>query len=190
MIVLGIDPGLMCTGWGVIEDTNKNNLICTSLPNSSYASASRLSFIGCGVIKTNPKEIELGKRLNIIFDGVSEVIDQYQPNTGAIEDLYMNHLNPRSTLKLGYARGVAITAMSKKGLNVKEFAPTIVKKTVSGYGMADKGMVANRVMMILGKNCPLVSKDAADALAIAISGSCFDKLSNIKNTLYSNTKRR
>jgi crossover junction endodeoxyribonuclease RuvC len=96
---------------------------------------------------------------------------------GAIEDLYVNALNPRSTLKLGCARGAAFTAMSSKqsqlvGLRVKEYAPTVVKKVVSGYGLADKNLAANRVMMLLGKSCPAVTKDAADALAIAICGSC------------------
>jgi crossover junction endodeoxyribonuclease RuvC len=125
-----------------------------------------LSYIAHGVIKTKPHD-ELGVRLNHIFEGVSEVVDQYKPDVGAIEDLYVNALNPRSTLKLGCARGTAFTAMSGKqsqlvGLSVKEYAPIVVKKTVSGYGLADKNLVANRVMLILGKSCPIVTKDAAD----------------------------
>jgi crossover junction endodeoxyribonuclease RuvC len=123
------------------------------------------------VIKTSPKD-ELGARLSYIFEEVSEVVEQYHPDIGAIEDLYVNAKNPRSTLKLGCARGAAFTAMSSNGLSVKEHPPTIVKKAVSGYGLADKDLVAQRVKMILGSDCPVVSKDGADALAIAICSSC------------------
>jgi crossover junction endodeoxyribonuclease RuvC len=82
--------------------------------------------------------------LSYIFQGVSEIVGQYHPDIGAIEDLYVNALNPRSTLKLGAARGVALVAMSSKGLSVSEYSPTIVKKVVSGYGLADKDLVAQR----------------------------------------------
>ncbi|MDR1032102.1 MAG: crossover junction endodeoxyribonuclease RuvC [Holosporales bacterium] len=133
----------------------------------------QLSYVGHGVIKTRPKD-ELGVRLSYIFTKLSDVVAQYRPDIAAIEDIFVNAKNPRSTLKLGCARGAALVALriTIEGVEIKEFPPTIVKRYVSGYGLADKDLVAQRVKMILGKECPAVSKDGADALAIAICGSC------------------
>ena len=118
MIILGIGPGLGRTGWGVIADGYRvSNPVTISgigdVHGQTRLAVRQLSYIAHGVIKTKPSN-ELGVRLNHIFQEVSEVVEQCHPDIGAIEDLYVNALNPRSTLKLSCARGSALTAMSSK----------------------------------------------------------------------------
>ena len=149
MIILGIDPGLRTTGFGVIEKHGN-----------------KLRYIASGTIKTDAKEGELPGRLKIILDGVCEVVRTYQPTVAAIEKVFVN-VNPHSTLLLGQARGAAITAMVGCNLDVAEYSPTQVKQAVVGTGRAAKAQVQDMVARLLVLP-GLPGSDAADALGVAI----------------------
>jgi len=145
--ILGIDPGLRVTGFGVIEQQNK-----------------QIKYVTSGRIKTSGSD--LSERLKEIVDGVGEVIAQYGPDVAAIEKVFVN-VNPQSTLLLGQARGAAIAAVVMKNVAVAEFTALQVKQSVVGNGHADKSQVQEMVRRLL--SLPAVpSTDAADALACAI----------------------
>jgi crossover junction endodeoxyribonuclease RuvC len=146
--ILGIDPGLRRTGWGLIEVTGN-----------------RLSFVACGSVETSERAT-LGVRLVTIHDGLAQVIGQFSPHEAAVEATFVN-VNGASTLKLGQARGVAMLVPSQLGLDVSEYAPNLVKKTIVGAGHADKTQIRVMIGVLLPKADPQ-SDDAADALAIAI----------------------
>jgi crossover junction endodeoxyribonuclease RuvC len=146
--ILGIDPGLRNTGWGLIE-----------------ASGSRLSFVACGSIQTDAAT-SLADRLASIHRLLTALIDRDQPHEAAVEETFVNR-DPQSTLKLGQARGVTLAALALKDLPVSEYAANLVKKTVVGVGHAEKKQVAMMVKMLLPSSSAL-SPDAADALAVAI----------------------
>lgn len=148
MLILGIDPGLQKTGWGIIQ----------SIDN-------RLSYCASGLIKTNAKDI-LSARLAHLHQGLSEIIKAYQPQAAAIEETFVNK-NPQSTLKLGQARGVLIAVPALHGLEVAEYATNKIKKSVVGSGHADKNQMQMMVKTLL-PTCGQVSEDEADALAVAI----------------------
>ncbi|MBY0467596.1 MAG: crossover junction endodeoxyribonuclease RuvC [Burkholderiaceae bacterium] len=150
MRILGIDPGLRVTGFGIIE-----------------SEGSKLHYIASGTIKTDAVAIgELPARLKIIFDGVREVTTRYQPSCAAVEIVFVN-VNPQSTLLLGQARGAAITGLVTGGLEVSEYTALQMKKAIVGHGHARKEQVQEMVMRLL--QLPgLPSKDAADALGLAI----------------------
>lgn len=145
--ILGIDPGLRHCGWGVIT-----------------LDGTRLGFVDCGTISPDPK-MEMAARLLALFDGMSSIVERYKPARAAIEDTFVN-ANPASALKLGHARAAALLAPAHAGLDVASFAPTAVKKAVVGTGRADKTQIAAMIAMLLPG--ATASKDAADALAIAI----------------------
>jgi crossover junction endodeoxyribonuclease RuvC len=147
--ILGIDPGLRRTGWGVIE-----------------SEGNRLSFIGCGSVEP-PDNLPLAIRLLAIHDGLSAVLRDLKPQEAAVEQTFVNK-DGVATLKLGQARGVAMLAPAMFGIAVSEYAPNQVKKTVVGAGHADKNQVAVMLKILLPKAEP-ASADAADALAIAIT---------------------
>lgn len=146
-VILGIDPGLQHTGWGVIA-SNTN----------------RLSFIACGIIHTDPK-LTTPKRLRQLHDGLQQVIALHKPQEAAVEETFVNK-NSLTSLKLGQARGAILLSVSLEGLMIAEYSATLVKKSVVGNGHADKGQVAMMVGTLL-PGCK-ASKDAADALAVAI----------------------
>lgn len=148
MRVLGIDPGLENTGWGIIE-----------------TQGSRLIFIAAGVVKTSPAE-KVAKRLLKIYEGLSGVVRDWQPETAAIEETFVNK-NAASSLKLGQARGVAMLVPASYGLEVAEYSANLVKKSVVGTGHAAKDQVGLMVRMLL-PGCGDMTADAADALAVAI----------------------
>jgi crossover junction endodeoxyribonuclease RuvC len=148
MIILGIDPALRTTGFGVIEKQG-----------------SRLRYIASGTIKTG-SETALPPRLKVILASISEVIATYRPACAAIEKVFVN-VNPQSTLLLGQARGAAITALVGADLDVAEFTPTQIKQAVVGTGKASKAQVQDMVARLL-KLPGLPGSDAADALAVAI----------------------
>lgn len=148
MIILGIDPGLRTTGFGVIEKHGQ-----------------RLRYIASGTIKTGT-EGALPPRLKIILGGISEVVATYKPACAAIEKVFVN-VNPQSTLLLGAARGAAITALVGADLEVAEYTPAEVKQAVVGSGKAVKAQVQEMVARLL-KLPGLPGTDAADALGIAI----------------------
>lgn len=146
--ILGIDPGSRITGYGIIESDRGN-----------------LSFVACGVVKTNTN-FPFANRINEIFEGINEVVQLHCPTTAAVEDVFMS-TNPRTALKLGQARGAAVVAVMQNGLSVKDYSPRMVKQAVAGYGQADKEQVQHMVKVLLSlKGTP--SSDAADALAVAI----------------------
>jgi crossover junction endodeoxyribonuclease RuvC len=148
MIILGIDPGLRTTGFGVIEKQG-----------------AKLRYIASGTIKTG-LEGALPPRLKIILDGVSEVVATYGPVCAAIEKVFVN-VNPQSTLLLGQARGAAITALVGADLDVSEYTAVQVKQAVVGTGKAAKAQVQDMVSRLL-KLPGLPGSDAADALGVAI----------------------
>lgn len=148
MRILGIDPGLGHTGWGIIDHKG-----------------SRLSFVAAGVIEPNTK-LEMAERLKIIHDELHKIIEVYQPVAAALEETFVN-TNAKSSLKLGQARGVAMLVPALNGLMVSEYAANTVKKSVVGAGHADKTQVQMMVKMLL-PNCGEVGADAADALSVAI----------------------
>jgi crossover junction endodeoxyribonuclease RuvC len=161
--IIGIDPGLVCTGFGVIE-----------------VEGTRLHYIASGTIKTSSAKLgDLPSRLKIIFDGVREVCARYAPTCAAIEIVFVN-VNPQSTLLLGQARGAAITAMVSSELPVAEYTALQMKKAIVGQGHARKEQIQEMVKRLL--ELPgLPGKDAADALGLAIchahAGSSFAAIS-------------
>ena len=148
MRLIGLDPGLRNTGWGVIAV--KDN---------------RLSHIADGVIHSTGN-LSLAERLVQLHDGLSLVIAEYAPQEAAVEETFVN-TNPASTLKLGQARGIALLVPAQHGLPVDEYTPNQVKKTVVGSGHAAKEQVQMMVKTLL-PGCEIASADAADALAVAI----------------------
>jgi crossover junction endodeoxyribonuclease RuvC len=150
MRILGIDPGLRTTGFGVIE-----------------AKGSKLSYVASGTIKTESvTSSALPLRLKVIFDGVREVTRRYQPQCASVEIVFVN-VNPQSTLLLGQARGAAITALVSVDLAVAEYTALQMKKATVGHGKASKDQVQAMVMRLL-QLPSLPGKDAADALGLAI----------------------
>jgi crossover junction endodeoxyribonuclease RuvC len=147
--ILGIDPGLRRTGWGVIE-----------------IDGNRLIFIGCGSVEP-PDGLPLASRLRGIHEGLATVLGDFRPAEAAVEQTFVNK-DGVATLKLGQARGVAMLAPAMFGISVAEYAPNQVKKTVVGAGHADKNQILMMLKILLPKAEPK-SPDAADALAVAIT---------------------
>ena len=146
--IIGIDPGLRRTGWGVIE----------TLGNS-------LRFVAAGTIKSDEKA-PLAVRLRQLHDGLRAVIVDQSPDEAAVEQTFVNK-DAVATLKLGQARGIAMLVPALAGLNVAEYAPNAVKKSVVGAGHADKGQIHMMVKVLMPK-ASFDSEHAADALAVAI----------------------
>ena len=146
--ILGIDPGLRKTGWGVI-----------------LSEGTKLAFIACGVVESDQKAV-LAERLRQLHDGIAGVIAAHAPGEVAVEETFVNR-DPQSALKLGQARGVALVVPALAGLEVAEYAANLVKKTVVGVGHADKKQVQAMIRVLLPK-AETKSADAADALAVAI----------------------
>src|SRR5579863_4782716 len=147
--ILGIDPGLRRTGWGVIE-TDGNRLI----------------YVGCGSVEP-AEDLPLANRLLAIHEGLAAVLADFRPVEAAVEQTFVNK-DGGATLKLGQARGVAMLAPAMSGISVAEYAPNQVKKTVVGAGHADKNQILTMLKILLPKAEPK-SADAADALAVAIT---------------------
>ena len=147
--ILGIDPGLRRTGWGVIE-----------------IDGNRLTFVACGSVEP-PESLPLASRLLAIHQGLAAVLGDFQPVEAAVEQTFVNK-DGVATLKLGQARGVAMLAPAMSGILVAEYAPNQVKKTVVGAGHADKAQVLMMLKILLPKADPK-TPDAADALAVAIT---------------------
>lgn len=160
-IILGVDPGLVNTGWGLVKIDNSNKLI----------------YVACGTIKTNSKD-NIGNRLLIINQALQKVILEYQPIQCAIEDSFVNK-NPLSSLKLGQARGVAMLTASLAKIEVFEYAPTLVKKSLVGAGRAQKEQIMMMVKQLLPKS-QVNNEHEADALAIAICHINHDKMNKFK----------
>jgi crossover junction endodeoxyribonuclease RuvC len=149
MRVLGIDPGSRRTGWGVVQ-----------------LEGTRLRPVGAGTIAIAEK-LPLPRRLHLIHQGLQQVIAEHQPEAVAVEEIFFAKY-ANAALKLGHARGVALLVAAESELEVHEYPPAVVKRTVVGRGAADKTQVGRLVMALLGlKESP--EEDAADALAVAIT---------------------
>ena len=146
--IIGLDPGLRRTGWGVVE-----------------SQGNALRFVASGTVTSDEKD-DLAARLCQLHDGIGAVIAQYGPEEAAVEQTFVN-ANPSSTLKLGQARGIAMLVPARAGLRVAEYAPNAVKKSVIGVGHGDKAQIRMMVRVLLPK-ATFEGDDAADALAIAI----------------------
>jgi crossover junction endodeoxyribonuclease RuvC len=146
--IIGIDPGLRRTGWGVIESDGV-----------------RLIYVASGMIPSTSDEA-LSYRLREIYEGLSSVLNSFKPHEASVEETFVNK-DARSTLKLGQARGIALLAPAMKGLLVAEYAANVIKKTVVGAGHAEKHQVQAMIKFLLPK-AKFDSADEADALAIAI----------------------
>lgn len=146
--IIGIDPGLRRTGWGLIE-----------------SQANSLRFVAAGTVRSDDKA-ELATRLCQIHDGLAAILHDFKPDEAAVEQTFVNR-DATATLKLGQARGVAMLVPARAGLRVAEYAPNAVKKAVIGVGHGDKKQIQMMVKVLMPK-AVYDSEDAADALAIAI----------------------
>jgi crossover junction endodeoxyribonuclease RuvC len=146
--ILGIDPGLRRTGWGVIG-----------------CAGNRLMYVACGSVETDGKA-SLAERLVAIHDGLARIVDEFRPDEAAVEATFVNR-DAAATLKLGQARGIALLVPARAGVLVAEYAPNLVKKTIVGAGHGEKAQIRMMVGVLLPKADPR-SEDAADALAIAV----------------------
>ncbi len=155
MRLIGLDPGLRATGWGVIE-----------------AADGHLSHVADGVVRTKSSDTT-ARRLVDIYDALTQVIETYRPQGAAVEETFVNR-NPQSSLKLGLARGVVLLAPARAGLSVAEYGANQVKKSVTGTGHAAKEQVKMMVKTLLPA-ASLDSTDAADALAVAICHAHFSQ---------------
>ena len=169
MRVLGIDPGLQTTGFGLVD-----------------VEGSQLHYVASGTIKTrDAAQGDLPGRLKIIFDGVREVVSRYTPTVASVEIVFVN-VNPQSTLLLGQARGAALAGLVSCDLGVNEYTALQMKKAITGHGLARKEQIQEMVARLL-KLPGLPSKDAADALGIAIchahAGSSFAAVAKAGGTL-------
>ena len=149
MLIIGVDPGLTCTGWGIVAKAG-----------------SRLSHIANGQIRTDTK-LSMAERLVELDAALTDVILQHRPDAGAVEEVFGN-VNPQSTLKLGQARGVALLSLARAGMPVAEYPTKVIKKALVGTGGAEKTQV-QAMLKVLLPGVKLAGADAADALAVAIA---------------------
>ncbi|MDM8334935.1 crossover junction endodeoxyribonuclease RuvC [Wolbachia pipientis] len=157
--IIGLDPGISKTGWAIIDLNEKNNI----------------EFLGSGTISTDSK-LNTGERLHIIFEQLKKVISLYSPDEAAVEKIFVNK-NPKSSLTLGYARGVVVLALKITELTINEYDANYIKKSITGNGHAGKSQIISIVKQII-KNLNIKCHHAADALAVAIchaytKDSCF-----------------
>jgi crossover junction endodeoxyribonuclease RuvC len=149
MLVIGIDPGTLHLGWGVLR-----------------GEGNRVTHIGHGVIDA-PASQTLAERLVLIDRGLEELIAKFRPSVGSVESLFF-HKDAQSAAKLGHARGVVLLNLARAGLHVAEYPPARVKSTVTGNGRAEKGQVVRMMRTLLGLSAD-PREDAADALALALT---------------------
>ena len=147
--ILGLDPGLATTGWGLIS-----------------ADGNRLSHVANGQIKTDPLT-PLPQRLARLAEALETILAGHRPDAAAVEEVFVNK-NPQSTLKLGQARGVALMCAARAGIAVGEYSPALVKKALVGTGTAEKGQIHAMIARLL-PGAKIAGPDAADALAVAIT---------------------
>ena len=149
MIILGIDPGSLNVGYGILE-----------------VEKYRITAAGCDTIKINPK-LQLSERLVLIHNGMDKIIAEYKPDIAVVETIFYGK-NIKSAFTLGHARGVIILTLAKHNIEIAEYSPREVKKSVVGNGNASKEQVAYMVQKILNLSAKPKTEDAADALAIAL----------------------
>ena len=149
MLIIGLDPSLTSTGWGIVAKAGN-----------------RLSHIANGHVKTDAG-MSLAERLVTLDRELTDIVLQYRPDCAAVEEVFVNK-NPQSTLKLGQARGVCLLAMARAGLPISEYATRLVKKAVVGTGAAEKAQI-QAMLKVLLPSAKVAGADAADALAVAIT---------------------
>jgi crossover junction endodeoxyribonuclease RuvC len=151
--ILGIDPGLQITGYGVVEASPSRPLVCEA-----------------GVIRTSetPSTMDLATRIHSLYNGLVEVIDQFHPRVLAVEQLYAHYQHPRTAILMAHARGVVFLAAAQRGLPVVSYAATRIKKTITGNGRASKDQVQRTIQRELGLAQVPEPPDVADALAVAL----------------------
>ncbi len=148
MIIIGVDPGLIKTGWGIIKKVDN-----------------QIKYIDSGCILTNTK-LPLSERLLNINNNLNEILKKYQPENFAIEETFVNK-NPTTSLKLGHARGVAILSAATNNIPVFEYSPNLIKKSVSGAGKAEKSQMVAMIKYIF-PTIEVKTEDEADSLCVAI----------------------
>jgi len=151
VIVLGVDPGTAATGYGVVDRDGTGGL----------------RLVECGVVRPRAGS-PLAKRLETIFEGLTELIARHRPDAVAVESVFV-HRNARSALILGHARGVVLLAAAQAGLEVAEYPPATIKKAIVGGGAATKGQIQHMVARILRLRTPPAPSDAADGVAVALT---------------------
>lgn len=151
MRILGIDPGLENTGWGIVE-----------------TQGNKLSFIAGGTIRTKPGQ-PMAERLKVLYAGLQDVLAEHMPDAAAVEEVFVNS-NARTSLKLGQARGIALLLPALAGLEVAEYSATHVKKALVGTGKAEKAQVTHMVKVLL-PTATFATADTSDALAVAVCHS-------------------
>jgi crossover junction endodeoxyribonuclease RuvC len=147
--ILGIDPGLRRTGWGLVA-----------------CEGNRLTYVACGTVETDGKAA-LAERLVAIYEGLARIVADFRPDEAAVEATFVNR-DAVATLKLGQARGIALLVPARAGVPVSEYAPNLVKKTIVGAGHGEKAQIRMMIGVLLPRADPQ-SEDAADALAIAVT---------------------
>jgi crossover junction endodeoxyribonuclease RuvC len=173
MLILGIDPGLNRTGWGVIrQEGNRLSLVACGVIKG--VSSSKLQVASKGIVSLATCNSQLATRLHTLSTELTRVIETYKPDEAAIEETFVN-VSGQSTLKLGQARGALLLTLAQNSLPVAEYAATLVKKSVTGSGRAEKEQVAQMVRMLL-PGCGSHGADAMDALAVAITHAHHRKL--------------
>ncbi len=161
--IIGIDPGLRKTGWGIVE-----------------CEGSRLSFVACGSVEPDVK-LELAARLAVLHKGLTVILQNFAPDEAAVEETFVNK-DARSALKLGAARGIALVVPALAGLYVGEYAANQVKKSVVGAGHAEKSQIRMMVKVLLPK-ADFKTDDAADALAIAITHAQYRNIRSLEGRI-------
>lgn len=160
MLILGVDPGIARTGWGLIEDNNQ-----------------KLNALYYGCIETTPDE-EMPQRLLILYKSIVKIIEKYNPEILAIEELFFN-TNAKTALIVGQARGIVILAGAQKNIPLATYTPLQVKIAITGYGRAEKNQIGSMIKIILKLQGIPKPDDTADALAIAVTHSFHKKMQRI-----------
>lgn len=160
MLVLGIDPGLAATGYGLVEGDSQT-----------------LRPIAYGVVRT-PAHLSITERLVMLYDELRRIIDEFAPHQAAVEELFFA-TNARTAMTVSQARGVALLALAKAGLSAAEYTPLQVKQATTGYGQAGKEQVQEMVRLLLGLKETPRTDDAADGLAVAICHLSHSRLAGI-----------
>jgi crossover junction endodeoxyribonuclease RuvC len=148
--ILGVDPGLNITGYGVIEPDGARAKLCEA-----------------GIVRTTAKTT-LAARIREVFDGLAEIVDQFKPNAMVVEQLYAHYKHPRTSILMGHARGAILLAASLREVEVVSYSATRIKKTITGHGRASKEQVQRTIQQELGLREPPSPPDVADALAGAL----------------------
>jgi crossover junction endodeoxyribonuclease RuvC len=158
--ILGIDPGLQITGYAVVELSSRGPQICEA-----------------GVIRTNEeRDADMAPRLCSLYDGLVEVLDQFQPGVVAVEQLYAHYQHPRTAILMGHARGVIFLAAGQRKLPLVSYNATSIKKTITGSGRASKDQVQRTIQRELSLPTVPEPPDVADALAVALCHYYMQKL--------------